>query len=578
MNVIYTKPSFNTPIKHLQSDNTTSTSNKILTDFVDDYFSWGNRCHVHKCTNTKILNGKTVKILNPGIYHRSIGRTIFKIATYITLIIPIIMLFAKIIYRSKIKNNYALELQSTPSNPTNGGSKQPTLGPDVDDGKPVLTRCGRGKETHDSKTIYITCDRRALKWRPEDALRDINTILEANPHNLPNKLDIIFSEEVGVDNGGLARQFVSDLFNALVKKSTDMNFLEFDANQQRLPTLDANQMENPLNINESYQAMGRLFVFLLSCRVPRPVDPNYPGEAPEPAQEYPIGELFSPVLFKYLIHPLDMDLIITEDNEDFLRNYDDLLSQEDKGENKNGYKNGWISKNIGKVLNVINWKELSQDDKNKVQEAVEALNELWYDDDLDDEITTDNFQNIKDAVGKNAKEPILKRLYAIKQIQLGIENCLPNTLKIEGSNARRIENINDFNIQFPEYNNGAFFDIRYNLKVTLQGELTKENLIMKLKAENDYFGTRDNTVRNWINEWINKQETTIEMLRKFVKAITGSPALAGNITIKRGAINGEIKSDTCHKVLEVNEYLNKNTFMIALQDLVDNEQHHFNES
>lgn len=544
MSISHIRPSFNTPIKHVQPNNTTSTPSKKFADFIDDYFCWSNKCHLHKASNTKILNGKTVKVLTPAIYRRSAGRTVLKIVTYLTLIIPIIMLFAKIIYRSTIKNSYALE------------KTLHTKSADIDDNRPVITRCEQI-----NNIIYIDCDLKALQWRPEEALRAIDNILKNNPHPFPNKLRIKFSEGQAIDEGGLGRTFISNLFNALMKKNTQIHCPEFDDRGMRMPQLNDSQIDN---IND-YQALGRLFVFLLHCRNIRPIDPNFPGDPPEPPELYPIGEIFSPVFFSYLIDDLDLDMIKTYPDKFLIPLFYRLLRLEEKGEEKDecGKQRNWIINHIYNVINVDEWENLGDDEKAAVQKAVTELNEIWYDDDLEDTIDENNFKEIQQAVGRNAKEPILNRLNAIKQIQIGMQSCLPRNLRInDDPRAQRISNITSFSV--------------YHLQNALQGSLNIQELINRLIIDPVY-NQRAPSIRDWLYEWILNPATTIEMLRKFVKAVTGSPALAENITIKASGHYSEVKTDTCHNALEVNNNLTKDQFLTALKEIIEDEKEIFTE-
>lgn len=548
-------PSFNVPIRHLNADHKTGQRGKKCADFIDDYFSWSRTCYVQTANDKRHFNGKIVQILRKETYRRGAGNYIFKIFSYLTLIIPIVMLFAKLIYRAQIKNDFLIKTPQNQGLP----KKVPDLKslPKVDDHKPVIEECKMNRQT-----ILITCYLPALRWRPEEALMAIDNILKHRPQPFPNKLDIKFTGAGAnaYDAGGLSRQFISILFASLLKseKGKALHFNKCDATGYVLPEFND---KNPGECREHYEALGRLLIFLLNCRTPHQ---NIDGFEADPPISYPIGELFDPAFFRHLQTPLADPTSTAQ----LPLAYFDLMNAQERGKRDATHGDRWILNAIESIRNESRpWNALYPWQQVQIQKAVSELNQIWFDERLDPPIDATNYYGIRDAFLENAQEPMVKKLLAMQHVQKGMLSCLPQNLLIyQNHQIRHVRTIADLHNQFdPE-----------GLRLAIQGQLTKNYLKQMLRTEthyNTYKTTHPGSVRAWLCEWIDHPTTTLEMLRIFVKALTGAPSLTEEIMIQTTDPSDkncpEVKPDTCKKVLFVNELLTKKTFMQALEAIIE---------
>jgi len=106
------KIGFNNPVCCKEVSNPIKECPKF--NFVDDYFKWSGSYYVlepNQPSSKSSLRSKQIVKLSPHQYRQNTLRKVLKIMTYLSVIIPIIMLFAKIISRVYAKN----ELVNAPS-------------------------------------------------------------------------------------------------------------------------------------------------------------------------------------------------------------------------------------------------------------------------------------------------------------------------------------------------------------------------------------------------------------------------------------------------------------------------------
>lgn len=96
---------FNIPIRHLPEEEEAKSdhpsNNKIL-EFIDDYFCW-TPDYYRPAPSSDGLKKHRVVELSPKQYKQSAFRAFVKVATYLLVIVPIIIVFAKLIYRGTMQ-------------------------------------------------------------------------------------------------------------------------------------------------------------------------------------------------------------------------------------------------------------------------------------------------------------------------------------------------------------------------------------------------------------------------------------------------------------------------------------------
>lgn len=116
---------FNIPLRYLPQDSNEikpPCSHKLL-EFIDDYFSWTSHYYKPVSSDSGLKNRRIIE-LSPKEYKQSGLMKFIKIMTYLTGIIPIIMIFAKLIYRGTIHLELENKKNSTDTSTSKSSSEK----------------------------------------------------------------------------------------------------------------------------------------------------------------------------------------------------------------------------------------------------------------------------------------------------------------------------------------------------------------------------------------------------------------------------------------------------------------------
>jgi hypothetical protein len=373
--------------------------------------------------------------------------------------------------------------------------------------------------------IYIYLPQ--VKFFPEKVLElfyDSCFKNEKRDHNLVIKaLDEDLKEIDAIDAGGLRRQFISDLFEALARKATSGKSSFFAAHKNSvagwLPVLSDYDIEKQENL---YIAIGKLMGMCLTS-----VGQSLWGLD----TSYVIGKIFDPAVFDVIAAAPPRVLYTGFENLD-----DDsllaLYTALEKGKDN-------------QLLQYYQTPDLRQCNEDTLRDMISYA----YMEDLD--------EMPKKLKGNPSKGTILEHQKTIReQLKMQLIDCakanesLPLIFKMA-------EGIAYNEIERDEWQNKDWTSIG-NLEMRIQGSFDKQNI-------KDAFLCYS-TTKNYIDQWIDQSDDA--MVKMFLKAATGSTAIAANIKINirySDDKNRLPEYHTCARTIDIPEYDDFATFKSKLE-------------
>lgn len=345
----------------------------------------------------------------------------------------------------------------------------------------------------------LSLERNELKLHPVEILKSLSEQFRQFTYK---RLNVNFEGERGQDEGGLGRQFVSQLFSEI---GNQFKFQLCDNGLYR-PQLRENSEGNfpPLTSSEkeTYRSLGWLMMFCLNAHK---------------KMEYPIGMLFDQGVFTAITHMDANDLQKEFDEIDFSDPaiFDCMFAL---------YKNinRSIEDDVKKVERIEKYLKPEADTTSLVEfyQSVmiePSIKELKF----NDEATKRTFlQNaIKKYIVDNQLKPALAPLFEMAK---GMQKS-PFGYPVDFSAVQRM--------------NPVEFSQR------LQGTVSKQDILNKLNYE--YI---PQNIQSWLNKWIDQADD--KKLEFFLFALSGSGALGNKATITVKAEN-VVFFHTCFNTLDL---------------------------
>lgn len=342
-------------------------------------------------------------------------------------------------------------------------------------------------------------------------------VLEAlRDHKMIKNLYIIFTDSAGIDQSGLGRQFITQLFEGLIQRSS--THLKFVQHQQEgyLPEVSQNPDSGTI---ADLETIGRMIAFSAHNN-----------------RKFPIGEIFHPLFYQVLMSLQESDLSVLTFNR--LMDLYGILHQ-----NNREYQlfKSLLSKNAGTLL--------STDQQN-------FLDALWIE---HSDVLTDDLQN---EIRNHVTGMLNAHILPIQAIARGIHQSLPFHIR-----GMRLSKWNDY---FYPWNNPMDF------KLQVEGELTKELFLQKVKISiynlpeitlsEEEKRIQDEEIarfRSWIEEWVDRH--SIAELRNVLLAITSARNLSVNISFRLIETDG-INAHTCFGEVDIHRYFTKEELMREMDD------------
>ncbi len=341
----------------------------------------------------------------------------------------------------------------------------------------------------------ITISREDFKDNP---LETLNVLIEKFKQKNSSVLSIEFIGEQGIDAGGLGREFVSLLFDALKDK---MKFKLLDNGLYRPVVGDA----------KVYHQLGELMMFCLNA-----------------SREYPTGMIFDQGLFSALsqLKPNHLE-------QDF-----DILVQDEQGFQE------LVA--IYADMNSIDETQLKYMQKLKLYASPLTL-------ETDEAILREAFtlygsgnEDVDDAI---LSDGITINIEVLKQHLPAVQAAIRKAI-IEEKLSSELRPI----IELAKGMKGAKFtttswDAVQKMKPSelsekLQGKVTKEMIIEKLEFDAKISAEK----QQWIKDWV--QNADFEKIKRFLFAMTGAFAL-GNVGLKIHQSSESVMFHTCFNSVDV---------------------------
>ncbi|MCE5318806.1 MAG: hypothetical protein LLG04_15770, partial [Parachlamydia sp.] len=348
-----------------------------------------------------------------------------------------------------------------------------------------------------------------LQLHPENILKTLSDYFQQSIHS---HLQVEFEGETGQDAGGLGRQFVGQLFSEITRT---MQFEQRDNGLFR-PRLKEDSQGDILPLTENdkatYRRLGQLMMFCLNAAIP-----------------YPVGMLLDQGVFTAIARMNPKDLRNEFEQMDF--------------------KDPAI---LSKMLNV--YKEINRYSEDDVKMIAR----------LESYLKPKSDSELEEAYALVMQDPSIEKLeinadtQKMKQHQAAIVAAVRNY--IVANNLRRtFAPLHEIAKGMSE----SRFNSRLNfnevrrmdpvaLSRTLQGTVSKEDILNKLQFEEEI----PENIRSWFKTWIEQADD--KKLAHFIFALSGSSALGRDAPIKI-AKGGNIAFHTCFNTLDLNWYKNKET-------------------
>lgn len=399
------------------------------------------------------------------------------------------------------------------------------------------------------QTVKFKVTTRQLQRFAKEIIVRWGNLLEISPASLfPSFLDVVFYGQSGIDAGGLSRQFVSQLFQALVHHSPSKLFIR-RINGFFIPHLAQKEYS-------FFEALGQVSGFLLNATT-----------------HCPIGELFDTVFFEKLkeITPEEVGRE-TKVYETSLRAMDrprllvlcdslfnpaeipqyvyDTLAEEDR----QFYEKG---KDTLRAMKQFFLAENFHTLDPYIRERIDYLHPF------SDNLTEENFDHTRSEIFDEFIDVYLNQLLAIHAFARGIAKSLPLIIQDEEA---------DWVIR--EWKDFCELPTSCVSKM-LQGTLTKEEFKDSLEV-GCADSAKEEEVALWLEEWL--QSADIFHIRKFLIQVTGAPTLTGNIKISLSEQHEAITYSTCFSTMKLPIGIEKDTFFAELDALNNQAQpEEFNE-
>lgn len=376
---------------------------------------------------------------------------------------------------------------------------------------------------------HMKVDRQKLKDSPEDILNNIVYPCYARLSS-PRQIFVTFKGERGIDYGGPGREFLSLLFNGLCSKESDvLQFVEESGGflpRIRNQTATSNEILQPATLDPKcegiLQTVGALLAFS------------------ERMGDYPIGHVFSPLLFDMLVEFTHQDarLPFSALCSDFLLGLFKVRQKE----------NNAIQKMYQLCKTTV--KKLKEDREWKVS-LLYFVYPTWEFPDYfltNDEPDLAKLESNFDLFQKSMKEQLYRQ--ALADPVLACVHAIANGMSRSFGSQRLW-------LQMASKGSSA-------LRNTIQGAISKEVVLKKIQCRNQII---DNYIRRWLSRATNVQ------LEKFVKASTGSTRLGVKQTLTIMATRDtkrHVAFHTCNGQIDVPLYTKYEVFKQKFDESITN--------
>jgi hypothetical protein len=287
---------------------------------------------------------------------------------------------------------------------------------------------------------------------------------------------IYFLESPGVDQGGLTRQFLTQLMSGILNKNLETLRFNKYKNGLSLPEVNSDKPDELHKELKYLETIGRIFAICISSK-----------------NQYVVGQIFVPGLFTHLC--LLDDSEVAKSSTDFIKEltpermrqiYTPLLDLPEQ-EAFNHLNHLSVAKTIEDAKNAISYFSDTfiiekEDDKTLVDYQKEVLNAL-----------RDNW---------------ISKLMPCHAIAKGIKEYIP-WINIRESSPAQLDKL---------------------VQGTLNKEMIKKMIKVVFAEKGEINPKFSERLKNWIDEWIDKQPDDMMKLKNFLQALTGAPAVTSEIS------------------------------------------------
>ncbi|MEM1282280.1 MAG: hypothetical protein AAGG81_01860, partial [Chlamydiota bacterium] len=357
----------------------------------------------------------------------------------------------------------------------------------------------------------------------------------------------------GIDEGGLGRQFMSQLIQGILTNSRMFQFEIVESNESGLKSyLPVNRVNPSPKITQKD---------LQAAQEKEKKDYEYLGEILGLAlrMEYPIGEIFNEKLFS-CIHCLNYEDLMSYkfSASKFLlkKNHTELITFIEEHLTETHERLGTSKEeHFLKIKTVLHSKDVGE-----IRSIAHELNHVWCDEKIEKLLEQEDCEaiDLQQLVKECWIEPYCQRLELFYVIAKGIRKALP------------LE-INEILIQYWDH---LQFITTDELRNALQGELNvdsiKDNLVFC--GENAKSLVK---IKAWLHEWFEDNKENKEALRNVIITFTGAPSLANRITFFVNNACIDVTTTSCTNSVNVPENATEEAFKARLDSWGEKPELHF---